>query len=93
MAETRLGDEIDDHCVKCRRITNHSVVSMVNREPAKVRCRTCYNEHDYRREEAPPKKDAKKEALFKEVLSSIDPAAVEAESVAPKTTKARSKKS
>jgi len=33
-----------------------------------MRCRTCYNEHDYRREEAPPKKDAKKEALFKEVL-------------------------
>jgi hypothetical protein len=93
MSDTRLGDEIDDYCVKCRRITNHSVVSMVNREPAKVRCRTCYNEHDYRREEAPPKKDAKKEALFKEVLSSIDPAAVEAESVAPKTTKARSKKS
>jgi len=29
MAETRLGDEIDDYCVKCRRITNHSVVSMV----------------------------------------------------------------
>jgi len=50
MAETRLGDEIDDYCVKCRRITNHSVVSMVNREPAKMRCRTCYNEHDYRRE-------------------------------------------
>ncbi|MGO9094640.1 MAG: hypothetical protein ACLQGV_05400 [Bryobacteraceae bacterium] len=93
MAETRLGDEIDDYCVKCRRITNHSVVSMVNREPAKVRCRTCYNEHDYRREEAPPKKDAKKEALFKEVLSSIDPAAVEAEAAAPKTGKARSKKS
>ena len=93
MSDTRLGDEIDAYCVKCRRITNHSVVSMVNREPAKVRCRTCYNEHDYRREEAPPKKDPKKEALFKEVLSSIDPAAAEADGAAPKTTKARSKKS
>ena len=93
MWDTRLGDEIDDYCVKCRRITNHSVVSMVNREPAKMRCRTCYNEHDYRREEAPPKKDAKKEALFKEVLSSIDPAAVETEAAAQKSGKTRSKKS
>jgi hypothetical protein len=77
MSEFRLGDEIDDYCVKCRRITNHSIVSLMNDEPAKVRCRTCYNEHDYRREQAPPKKDPKKEALFKEVLSTIDPAAVE----------------
>ena len=93
MSEVRLGDVIDDFCVKCRRLTNHSVVSMMNREPAKVRCRICYNEHDYRHEEAPPKKDAKKEALFKEVLSSIDPAAAEKEDTAKKTTKAKVKKS
>lgn len=77
MSDIRLGDVIDDHCVKCRRITNHSVVSLVNREPAKVRCRTCYNEHDFRNCEAPPKKSSKKEALFKEVLSNIDPNAAE----------------
>jgi len=93
MSEVRLGDVIDDFCVKCRRLTNHSVVSMMNREPAKVRCRTCYNEHDYRHEEAPPKKDTKKEALFKEVLSSIDPVAVEVESPAKKPAKTRAKKS
>jgi hypothetical protein len=93
MWDLRLGDEIDDYCVKCRRITNHLVVSMLNREPAKVRCRTCYHEHDYRREEAPPKKDPKKEALFKEVLSSIDPAAAEQDAAPKKATKARGKKS
>ncbi len=87
MSEVRLGDVIDDYCVKCRRLTNHSVVSMLNAEPAKVRCRTCYNEHDYRHEEAPPKKDGKKEALFKEVLSSIDPVAAE-KTEAPKKAKA-----
>jgi hypothetical protein len=75
MPELRLGDIIDDYCVKCRRITNHAIVSMLNGEPAKVRCRTCYNDHDYRHEEIPPKKDPKKEALFKEVLSTIDPGA------------------
>ena len=61
MGEQRLGDVIDDHCIKCRRITNHSIVSLVNGEAAKVRCRTCYHDHDYRHEQAPPsKKDLKK---------------------------------
>jgi hypothetical protein len=61
MGEQRLGDVIDDHCVKCRRVTNHSIVSLVNGQAAKVRCRTCYHDHDYRHEQAPPsKKDLKK---------------------------------
>src|SRR6201996_8756048 len=61
MGEQRLGDVIDDHCVKCRRVTNHSIVSLVDGQAAKVRCRTCYHDHDYRHEQAPPsKKDLKK---------------------------------
>ena len=65
----RLGDVIDDYCVKCKRIMNHSVVSCLNDEPAKVRCRTCHGDHDYRHEQAPPSKaDLRKAALFKEVL-------------------------
>ncbi len=73
MSAFRLGDEVDDYCVKCRRLTNHSIVSLMNGEPAKVRCRTCYHEHDFRKGTAPPKKDPKKEALFKEVLSTVAP--------------------
>lgn len=76
MSEFRLGDVIDDHCIKCRRITNHSIVSLVDGAPAKVRCRTCYHDHDYRHEQAPPsKKDLKKQELFKEVLSAVAPSA------------------
>jgi hypothetical protein len=76
MRDHRLGDIIDDHCIKCRRITNHAIVSIVDGAPAKVRCRTCYHDHDYRREEAPPsKKDLKKQELFKEVLSAVSPTA------------------
>lgn len=78
MPDFRLGDVIDDHCVKCRRVTNHSIVSLVESEPAKVRCRTCYHDHDYRHEQAPPsKKDLKKQELFKEVLASAVPAGAE----------------
>lgn len=76
MGELRLGDVIDDFCVKCRRLTNHSVVSLVDGKAAKVRCRTCYSDHDYRNEQAPPsKKDLKKAALFAEVLTKAAPAA------------------
>jgi hypothetical protein len=101
MSDHRLGDIIDDHCIKCRRITNHAIVSLVEGEPAKVRCRTCYHDHDYRHEQAPPsKKDLKKQELFNEVLSSVNSTpAVAAEEPAPETesgpgkkTKARTKK-
>jgi hypothetical protein len=70
MDELRLGDVIDDHCIKCRRLTNHSVVSMMDGEVAKVRCRSCYHEHTYLHEQAPPsKKDLKKAELFNAVLA------------------------
>ena len=62
MHEKRLGDVIDDFCVKCRRVTNHSIVSIVEQEAAKVRCRTCYHDHDYRHEQAPPSKKELKKA-------------------------------
>jgi len=63
MGDFRLGDVIDDHCIKCRRVTNHSIVSLMNGDAAKVRCRTCYHDHDYRHEQAPPtKKELLKQA-------------------------------
>ncbi len=74
MPEYRLGDIIDDYCVRCKRIMNHAVVSVMNNEPAKVRCRTCHSDHDYRHEQAPPpKNDPRKQALFNEVLKKVDP--------------------
>jgi hypothetical protein len=70
MSDFRLGDVLDDYCVKCRRLTNHSIVSLVGAKAAKVRCRTCYSDHDYRNEQIPPsKKDLKKAALFNQVLA------------------------
>lgn len=74
LRQVRLGDDIDDFCVRCKRIMNHAVVSVLNAEPAKVRCRTCHSDHDYRHEQAPPPKvDARKAALFNEVLKKVDP--------------------
>jgi len=92
MWDLRLGDVIDDYCVKCRRVTNHAIVSLVSSAPAKVRCRTCYHDHDFRNCEVPPKKDSRKEALFKEVLSTVNPAAAQPEQPEEPKKKARSKR-
>jgi len=69
MRASRLGDDIDDFCVKCKRVMNHAVVSLLNDGPAKVRCRTCHSDHDFRHEQPPPPKvDSRKAALFNQVL-------------------------
>jgi len=96
MPEYRLGDIIDDYCVKCKQIMNHAIVSMLNGGPAKVRCRTCHSDHDYRHEQPPPPKaDQRKQALFHEVLSKMDPVAAapvnSAEDIKPKASKAKIK--
>jgi hypothetical protein len=76
MPDLRLGDVIDDYCVKCRRLTNHSIVSLMNSSAAKVRCRTCYSDHDYRNEQAPPTKKelARQKELYNAVLAGVAPA-------------------
>lgn len=94
MRASRLGDDIDDFCVKCKRVMNHAVVSLLNDGPAKVRCRTCHSDHDFRNEQPPPPKvDPRKAALFNQVLETVtagtaaapepaEPAPVEAEAEA-----------
>jgi hypothetical protein len=72
MATLRLGDDCDDFCVKCKRLTNHVIVSLMEGEPAKVRCRTCYSEQSFRNGIAPPsKRELKKAELFNSVLSQV----------------------
>lgn len=80
MREPRLGDDIDDYCVRCKRIMNHSIVSVLGGQPAKVRCRTCHSDHDYRHEQPPPPKvDLRKQALFNDVLKKVNPGDAAAE--------------
>ena len=87
MDEQRLGDVIDDHCIKCRRITNHSIVSLVNGQAAKVRCRTCYHDHDYRHEQAPPSKKDLKRAEALAALAGEDGHAADQSSESPNEAK------
>jgi hypothetical protein len=89
MEEFRLGDIIDDYCIKCRRLTNHAIVSLMNGEVAKVRCRSCYHDHNYLHEQAPPsKKDLKKAELFNAVLAQVDTTPTHVEDAAGTTASA-----
>lgn len=88
MGVLRLGDDIDDYCIKCRRVTNHSILALVDGEPAKVRCRTCYNEGPYRRCVVPPtKRELQKAALLEQMRKDAPAAAPEP----PKKAAARKK--
>jgi hypothetical protein len=89
MREIRLGDVIDDWCIKCKQVMNHSVVSMMETRPAKVRCRTCHSDHDFRDEQPPPPKiDPKKAALLAEAAAEPEPILLD-ERVEPAPKKAK----
>ena len=66
----RLGDDVDDHCSRCKRTTDHSVVAMAGEEVQKVRCRTCGYEHKFRHNQT-GKKELTKEEAFQKVLASV----------------------
>ena len=70
----RLGDVIDDYCPRCRLLLNHDVASLFGGAVAKVTCRTCYNTHDYKHAQVPPKRRSKKEepkSLMDQVLAGM----------------------
>jgi ribosomal protein L44E len=73
----RLGDDIDDHCSRCKRTTDHSVVSMSGEEVLKTRCRTCGSEHKYRQNKSRSKEMTAKEA-FDTLMASVTGAPVPA---------------
>ncbi len=66
---------IDDYCPRCRLLLNHDIASLTLGQVAKVTCRTCYNTHDYRHAEVPPKRTSRKLAekgtLFDQVLAGM----------------------
>jgi len=86
--DLRLGDVIDDWCVKCRRLTNHAIVSLVADEAAKVRCRSCYSDHDYLREIQPPsKKELRRRAEAAKARAEVSAPEAALQPASPHTTR------
>ncbi|MGH9417031.1 MAG: hypothetical protein ACRD01_10430 [Terriglobales bacterium] len=68
----RIGDDTDDYCTRCHRLTNHSVAAMVGDEVSTTTCRTCGFQHLYRGGVVPARTGAKaKRSAYDEVLASI----------------------
>ena len=70
----RLGDVIDDYCPRCRLLLNHDVASLFDGAVAKATCRTCFNTHDYRHAQVPPRRKTKKDekqSLIDQVLAGM----------------------
>jgi hypothetical protein len=89
----RLGDDIDDHCSRCKRTTDHSVVSMstAGDEVLKTRCRTCNSEHNYRHNQGRKKEMTAKDA-FDKLMASMPGAQPAASSEEPEKPKGKTKK-
>jgi hypothetical protein len=82
------GSEINSRCLKCKAVTNHTVIAMVNGKVAKVLCNVCGGRHNYRPEKPEPAgpakrktarpnvagiRQAKAEAYFEEQIAGRDP--------------------
>lgn len=66
----RPGDYVDDYCSHCKRVMDHSVVTVEADKARKVRCRTCDYEHNYHGGKG-GKKEMTKEEAFNAVLASV----------------------
>lgn len=81
----RLGDLIDDHCPRCKRLMNHAIASFVEDKVAKVICQTCHSEHPYL--EGKEKKKKPKATAFDQVLAKVGPPEHSKKAPAAKKTK------
>jgi len=46
----KVGGDCLAYCGKCKRESAHVIMSMVDRKPARVICKTCQSQHNYRSE-------------------------------------------
>lgn len=51
---TRVGGDVDSFCGKCKFVLAHTVLAMVGKTIARVRCNTCGTDHAFRRAPGTP---------------------------------------
>jgi hypothetical protein len=71
----RPGDVLDDYCPRERRVTDHSIVAMVDEEIQRTRCVVCDAEHEFKHARVPARRKTPTAALFSQVLDTMDGAA------------------
>ncbi|MGH9476880.1 MAG: hypothetical protein ACRD1C_11195 [Terriglobales bacterium] len=86
----RVGDETDDYCTHCHRLTNHTVAALVGDGIATTTCRTCGFQHPYRGGKVPARTAKPRASAFDQVLAGI--LATQPEQAAPLKRGSRTKK-
>lgn len=66
------GEEIVSYCTKCKLDLDHTIVAIKEEKVARVVCRTCNGEHNYR-DRSKKKAPAKKSTTTKRRSSAKDP--------------------
>ena len=61
-----IGDPIEGRCTKCRKNTDHIIITMTEENPGKVECQTCSRQHKYRPPTAPKKPSVRQTAKPKD---------------------------
>ena len=88
----RIGDEIDDYCTRCHRLTNHTVAALVGDGIVSTTCRTCGFQHAFKGGAAPRR--AKPQASpFDQVLAGILGESAPEPAASPASKKRRPKRS
>lgn len=62
-----VGDPIEARCTKCRKNTDHTIVTMAEEGPVLVQCSRCSREHKYRPPSAVKKPAARRKVDPKDV--------------------------
>jgi hypothetical protein len=66
----RLGDDIEDHCTRCKGISIHTVSAVLDGEVVRVMCRSCLSEHKFRHSKGGRDKSKERQKLIDEVMKS-----------------------
>ena len=61
----KVGGDCLAYCGKCKRESAHVIMSMVDRKPARVICKTCQSQHNYRSESVKTNKSKSSSSLPK----------------------------
>jgi len=69
------GDHIESQCTRCRTLTNHTLIALVDGRPVRVKCNTCGGEHAYRQPKPPAKAATGKTPRPSPARVKADPAA------------------
>ncbi len=86
------GDEVDSRCLKCKDVTNHTIIAMTGDTIAKVECNTCRARHKYRAPVAEKKKTSsvrrRRDGVVTEKSSKATPKVKAKKTLAKKVTQA-----